>query len=126
MLASLDYGLRRIGAAIADPRVRIAHPRPAFIVYSQADAVTQVSTWLRAEHITRLYIGRPVSALGKPTSITAAVEDFVAALRTVSSVEILYVDERLSTKQTIRQGIAKENQDSAAAALLLESALARV
>lgn len=124
MLAAIDYGLRRVGLAVADESVRIPHPREALLVSSEIDAFKKIADWILRERVTKVYLGRPVAANGNSTDMTRAVEGLAAALHeALPGLVVEYVEERMSTQQAQKAGIAKGKQDSAVAVFLLEQKL---
>lgn len=123
MYAAIDYGTARIGVAVANESVRIAHPRPIVAVSSDEEGIAALAFLFRQEHVTHVVIGLPVAANGNETIVTERVKAFANRLSAVADVQVIFADERMSTQQAEKAGIAKDRADSAAASLLLQTAL---
>jgi putative Holliday junction resolvase len=118
---ALDYGTARCGCAISDPTGTLATPLPA-VEPPEPERLAR----LAAEHdAERVVVGLPISLGGEDTAQTTASREFAAALGELLDVPVETYDERLTTKmatQSARDG-ARADQDSLAAAHLLESYL---
>jgi putative Holliday junction resolvase len=118
---ALDYGTRRCGCAISDPTGTLATPLSA-VEPPEPERIAR----LAAEHdAERVVVGLPISLGGEDTAQTALSREFAAELADLLDVPVETYDERLTTKmasQSARDG-ARADQDSLAAAHLLESYL---
>jgi putative Holliday junction resolvase len=118
---AIDHGTARCGIAISDPTETLA--RPLTVVAPEPPVIAR----LVAEHEAELVVvGLPVSLSGEETGQARLSRSFAAELGDLLDVPVETYDERLTTKmasQSARQG-ARADQDSLAAAHLLESFLA--
>ena len=118
---ALDYGTARCGCAISDPSGTIATPLAA--VAPEPPVIAR----LVAEHDADcVVVGLPVSLSGEEGSQARLSRTFAEELGDLLDVPVETYDERLTTKmasQSARQG-ARADEDSLAAAHLLESFLA--
>lgn len=129
----LDYGRARIGLAVSDELGMLAHPRPALPAEPRARVLRALRTLVREEQITRVILGLPRNMDGTSGRSEVRVREFARELEQVLGLEVVLVDERLSTVQAsllLREGGTrarqqKEKIDSAAAAILLQTYLDR-
>jgi putative Holliday junction resolvase len=128
---AFDYGQSRIGVAMCDPDGILATPLP-FIDAKNPKYLREISSLLSEYEPIRIFLGRPKHLSGAEGEAVAKVDDFKVALETITNVEIVFIDERLSTIEAQRKlheagKNAKESRsliDSMAAVAILESGLA--
>ncbi len=128
-IVALDYGEKRIGAAVAEMEVGVA--LPAAVLPNDLQAVLR---FLQEQKPDRIVVGMPYRLSGEAGSRAQQVQAFIEALRAHLEVPIDTVDERLSSQEAERrllQGGYRRRQrravqDSIAAALLLETYLRRL
>ena len=95
----LDVGHRRIGLAFGDTDVRVGVPA-GVVERSVTDAdVAAVLREARSRDVGVLVVGMPYTLRGTRGPQAEAVEGFVDALRAATDLEIVTVDERLSTAE---------------------------
>jgi putative Holliday junction resolvase len=118
---ALDHGAVRCGAAISDPTETLARPLAA--IEPEPSRVAE----LVAEHgVESVVVGLPVTLGGEEGEQAEASRRFASELAGMLSVPVDTYDERLTTRmaeRSAREGAAGD-QDSLAAAHLLESYLA--
>lgn len=93
----LDYGTRRIGAAVSDPRRSIATPLE---VYERRDPVQDAAHYrkLVEEHdVDRIVVGLPLHTGGGESDLARQARTFGAWLTGLTGVPVAYQDERYST-----------------------------
>lgn len=105
-----------------------AHPRPALIVHSGAEAARLILAAAEREGATAIVVGLPRALAGHDTAQTDRVRALIGMLRTDSSLDVLAVDERLTSVEAARTVHGAERRrrgdlDSAAAAILLQAFL---
>jgi putative Holliday junction resolvase len=130
-ILGIDYGERRIGLAIAEKEIKIAHPHS--IIPSDDEAIPAIAEVIANENVTKVIIGLPRSLDGTEGPQAAAVRDFADKLKTASGegVDFIFQDERLSSKQAdnILIGMDKKRverrdvADAHQAAIILQSYL---
>ena len=118
---ALDHGTVRCGCAISDPTETLARPLAA--IEPEPARVAE----LVAEHgVESVVVGLPVTLRGEEGEQAEASRRFAAELTGMLEVPVDTYDERLTTRmaeRSAREGAAGD-QDSLAAAHLLESYLA--
>lgn len=128
---AFDYGQSRIGVAICDPDGILATPLP-FVDAKNPKFLREISALLSEYEPIRIFLGRPKHLSGIDGEAVAKVEQFKESLASITDVEIIFVDERLSTVDAQRKlheagKSAKESRsliDSMAAVAIMESGLA--
>lgn len=130
-LLGLDFGSRRIGAAISDPLGIIAQPLPCIRRRGDARDIEAIGTLVREFSVQSVVIGLPLMLDGNEGGQAKKAKDFGEKIRERIGVAVETWDERMTTVQAERHLIAsgvrrekrKELRDSLSAVLLLQSAL---
>ncbi len=127
-LLAVDPGRRRTGVALSDELGLYAHPRPAIVTRSMAEAVEAIARLAEAEGVAEVIVGLPLSLSGADSAQTASVRETVARLRARLTIPVTEWDERLSTVEAARTvtGEARRRSgelDSASAAVVLQAVL---
>lgn len=118
---ALDYGTARCGCAISDPTGTLVRPLPA-VEPPDPEAIANLAS---EQDVERVVVGLPISLGGEEGAQAQLSRAFAAELEDLLDVPVETYDERLTTTmaaRTARQG-AKADEDSLAAAHLLESYL---
>lgn len=132
-IMALDVGSKRIGVAVADPSATFGMPLET-IERTNLDAdLARILALAESYQTQDLVVGDPITLGGERGIAAAKIDVFVERLRRVFSGTIHRVDERLTTAQATKTLIAadvsrkrrKQVVDAMAAALMLESFLAR-
>jgi putative Holliday junction resolvase len=126
-LLAVDHGTRRMGIAVADTVTGIAFARPALRGREQARAVAALA---RAEGAQRIVVGLPLNMDGSEGPQAAAARNLGEQLAAIG-LEVVYVDERLSSFQAAERLAAAGRRpsresgelDSAAATIILQQYL---
>jgi putative Holliday junction resolvase len=132
----IDVGQRRIGVAISDVTRTLARPLMTIEASSADDGIARVADAVaRAagedDGLSTIVVGLPVRLDGTANDQTARVAEFVAALKTKTSIPIVTADERLSSveaesrmaERTKDWRARKKKLDAAAAAVILQDYL---
>ncbi len=134
---ALDVGEVRIGVAVSDPLGMIASPHSVIErkpgAKGTAAAIRQVVELVEMMDVGTIVVGQPLRTDGKPSAQADRVNEFVATLRQQANVEIVFVDERFSTRQAtnallegdVSRAGRKQRVDKVAAAILLQQYLDR-
>ena len=127
---AFDYGDVRIGVAVSDPDCILATPVVTLSTKGE-DLWDHVFALLAEYEPVRVYIGRPVHLSGNASDSTLKAELFAQEFRERFDVEVIMIDERLSTvsaQRSMREAgrttrESKGTLDQAAAVTILEMAL---
>jgi len=133
-IAAVDYGIKRIGIAISDEKGQIALPLK--LVLSGKSLLETVMNVLNAlapyeGQIVTIIVGLPLHLNGKRGDMAEAAERFAKALQNKTKIEVIMMDERLSTTQAERDlkelSYSRKERtkiiDSASASILLQTFL---
>ena len=133
-ILALDYGLRRIGAAIGQDVTGSASPIGVIANGDKGVDHERIGEIIDEWHPTRIVVGLPMHADGSPGEMTTAVEAFIRELAPYR-LPVETVDERYTSleaeralKEARQQGsrgrISKADVDAAAAVFIAERYLA--
>ena len=125
---ALDYGSARCGCALSDPSGTIVTPIAAVPRPASKRGVQAIARIAREREVERVLVGLPLSLRGSDTAQTRETRAFARKLEQAlgASVPVEMHDERFTTRIASRmEGAFESSEDSRAAALLLESWLAR-
>ena len=130
---ALDVGSKRIGVAVADPGGTFAMPLTVIERTNIRDDLRRISELLQEYAASEVVVGDPVTMSGERGIAAEKIDRFVEQLARVYAGKIVRIDERLTTAQAaksliaadMRRGKRKMVVDKIAAALILESYLAR-
>jgi putative Holliday junction resolvase len=133
---AIDLGDRRIGLALSDEAGALATPHEVLEVESPSAAFVPIIKLIAQEEIKRVVLGLPLNmddSLGPAAKKTI---DWGRDLTIKSGVEVLFVDERLSSFEADQQlsnrrragekltrGKKKKQRDAIAAASILQAFL---
>jgi putative holliday junction resolvase len=130
---ALDVGSKRIGIAVADPSGTFALPVATLERTNRHDDLASLREYLESYGVDELVVGDPIALDGTRGIAAQAMNAFVEGLREIFGGTVHRVDERLTTAQATKSLIALDVSrkkrravvDAMAAALILESFLAR-
>ncbi len=126
----MDYGRKRIGLALSDPRGILAQPHG--FLPNDARFLESLAILVRDQEVSEIVIGLPRSMDGSASEMTKEAEGFSERVRAAVSIPVYLFDERLTSMQAerallegnVRREKRKTSRDAVAAALLLQSFLA--
>jgi putative Holliday junction resolvase len=134
---AIDLGSRRIGLAMSDSGGKWATPHDVLFITDPAQAIAPILRLIEKEEVRRLVVGLPLNMDG---TLGPAARQAIAwtrsLLATVKEIELIFVDERLSSFEADQQlnqrrqagenltrKRKKEKQDAIAAAGFLQGFL---
>lgn len=124
---ALDYGRARCGCAISDPTGQLATPLSVVERPPTRRGLAALRSLIEQREVERVVVGLPLTLAGDEGSQADETRAFSARLASLVRVPVELHDERLTTVQADRSGLAAGGTapvDSRAAAHLLESYLA--
>jgi putative Holliday junction resolvase len=121
----IDYGLKRIGVAIAEKELRIAVPLQIFP--NNDRIVDEILSVVMSRSVDCIVIGKSKNFQGNDNNVVRHVSEFESVLKKQlpSGVRIEYEDERYTTQAARRFSEKGAHVDASAAALILQSWLDR-
>jgi putative holliday junction resolvase len=121
---ALDHGSARCGCAISDPSGTLATPLEVIDRPDSKKGLAAVARLVEERGAERVVVGLPLTLAGDEGEQAEAARAFAERLDRRVKVPVELYDERLTTRLAERAGGTGE-EDSRAAAHLLESYLAR-
>ena len=126
---AFDFGTQKIGVAVGNTMIRVAHPLTTIRSDAAAARFRAIARLLDEWHPVRLVVGRPLSDDGAEHEMTARAERFARQLEGRFGVPVARVDERYTTRaaaQTLAaagvHGDARRaEQDEVAAQTILQA-----
>ena len=130
----LDVGDKTIGIAVSDPLGWTAQPVETYLRKSEKDDILYLKHQIDVYNVAVLIVGKPINLNGTNSIQTDKVMDFVSVLKKNINIEIVLIDERLTTSQAnklmisadVKRKKRKEKIDSLAAVLILQTYLERM
>ena len=124
---AFDYGEVRIGVAASDPDSILSSPLTT-LKTSDRNLLNRIAELIKELEPVQIFVGNPALLSGKDGAASEKAVLFAEQLREITDVEILMVDERMSTISAARNlresgknaKDAKESIDMAAAVGILE------
>jgi len=111
----IDYGDQRIGLAIAEGG---GPALPFKVVQNTKNFFEEIQNIIDQEYINKIVIGLPHSFSGQENERLLVTQNFINKLQKKLDIEVLTVDEQLSSKLYEKMGVSKDIDKYAAAAIL--------
>ena len=130
-IASIDYGLKRLGLAISDENKVIATSLGTIEAGNSGETIQKILQALKPYDLEHIIIGNPIHLNGKMSFLADEVNHFLTLLQAHVSCTISLFDERLSSVQAERSlkegGMRRKKRaqiiDAVSAVILLQSYL---
>jgi putative Holliday junction resolvase len=127
----LDFGTRRVGAAVSDPRRQIATPLEVHQRCDPAGDSRHYQALVREHEVDQIVIGLPLHTSGRMGTAVALARQFGARLAEVTRLPVVYHDERYTTSEAedtliaagLKRNRRKGLRDMLAAQILLQNYL---
>jgi putative holliday junction resolvase len=135
-ILGIDFGLKKIGLALADSEIKIAMPSDIIYYFSKKELIEKIRKIIIEKEVKKIIIGLPLSFDFQETEMSQKVRSFGVMLEKEFSLPIDFQNEMFSSKQVesmefdakrkIKSRKPKQFQDvdNQSAALILESYLA--
>lgn len=130
-ILGLDFGTKRIGAALSDPRGQIATPLEVYERRTPKLDLAHYRDLISEEGIERIVIGLPVHTSGRESETASLARAFGSWLSTETTTSVTFYDERYTSREadnTLRSSGMKSKaritrRDMLAAQILLQAFL---
>jgi putative holliday junction resolvase len=127
----LDFGTRRVGAAVSDPRRMIATPLEVYARRDPAQDARHYQNLVQEHEIDRIVIGLPLHTGGHEGTSAAFARTWGDWLAEVTRLPVTYFDERYTTIEAedaliaagLKRSKRKGLRDMLAARILLQNYL---
>lgn len=129
-ILAVDYGIKRTGLAVTDPMQIIA---TALTTVETKNLYDFLKSYISENEVEKIVVGMPKQMNGTPSESLKSIEPFVNRLRKNFTQDIVYHDERFTSKlamQTLIAAGAKKSDrrnkgliDKVSAVIILQSYL---
>lgn len=119
-ILGIDYGTKRIGLAWVQSGLNVVLP---FGILETKNWKLEIGKLIQAEKIDRVVVGMPYGTNEAENENTARVKNFIAELKTITSIPVEMIDERFSSQAADRMGGEGASRDEKAAMIILQSYL---
>ena len=129
---ALDYGLKRIGIAMTDIMQIMASPFDTIESVSLKKNAGKIIEIAKNNDVSTIVVGLPINMDGTECEMAVTVRKFIEEIKLISDIEIVTIDERLTTAQAERMlidegDISREKRkglkDKLAASFILQTYL---
>jgi putative Holliday junction resolvase len=93
----LDFGIKRVGAALSDPRRQLATPREVYARRSEELDARHYADLVRADQVDQIVIGLPLHTGGSESELSLMARRWGAWLANATGRRVTFFDERYST-----------------------------
>lgn len=94
---AFDFGLKRIGVAVGDFELKMAHPLTTIEALTPAARLEKITALVKEWRPVQLVVGEPLHMDGKPHKLTLSSRRFAQSLAEQFKLSVIMVDERLSS-----------------------------
>jgi putative pre-16S rRNA nuclease len=130
-ILGLDFGTKRVGAALSDPARSMAFPLEVHELRSRERDARHYRDLVREHDVERIVIGLPLHTSGREGDLAALVREFGDWLANVTGLAVVYFDERYTTVEAelrladtgLKRRKRKPLRDKLAAQIMLQSYL---
>lgn len=130
-ILGIDYGEKRIGLALSDPLGITARPFKLLVRTKLSQDLKEIQALLEEHEITKVVIGLPLNMDGSEGFMVEASRKFSSALSEIHTIEIIEMDERLTSQQadmalksaSLRGAKKKKHIDAVSAQIILQTYL---
>jgi putative Holliday junction resolvase len=130
-ILAIDFGTRRVGAALSDPRALIASPLETYERRSPLLDAAHYRQVVEDEGVDRIVVGLPLHTSGAESESATLARGFGAWLGQVTSRPVHFFDERYTSVEAdallrdsgLAKRARKERRDMLAALVLLQAYL---
>jgi putative Holliday junction resolvase len=97
-ILAFDFGTRRIGVAVGETTLGLAHPLATIVAGSDDERLAAIASLVREWQPVLLVVGLPTHADGTPHAMTARAQEVARGLEARFRLAVDMVDERYSTE----------------------------
>lgn len=95
---AFDFGTRRIGVAVGETTLGLAHPLATIAADNEDERLSAIATLVEEWQPALLVVGLPTHADGTPHAMTARAQRFARRLEARFHLKVELVDERYTTE----------------------------
>ena len=98
-ILGLDFGTRRVGSAVCDPRRTIAFPLEVYELRGPEPDARHYRALMLENEIERIVVGLPLHTSGREGELASRARKFGDWLAAVTARPVVYFDERYTTSK---------------------------
>lgn len=121
-ILSVDLGTKKTGFSISYPPYIVCEDIPTLLHSSEKEVVDHIEKMIDEKNIGTLVVGVPLSSSGSETPQSEWVKKVISKVN--RSVEIVYIDESLTSKMGSK--VNEKDDDSIAAKILLNEYISQI
>ncbi len=130
-ILGIDYGTRRVGAALSDPGRTMAFPAEVYVLRGSEHDARHYRELVREDEVDRIVIGLPLHISGREGQLASLTRRFGDWLAGVTGLPVIYFDERYTTveaeQRLLDAGLTRQRRkalrDQLAAQIMLQTYL---
>lgn len=96
-ILAFDFGLKRIGVAVGEFELKLAHPLETITVSNPEQSMATIAKLIKEWQPEYLLVGQPHNENGEPHSLSGAIKQFVKNLKQRTQLEVVLSDESFSS-----------------------------
>ncbi len=96
-ILAFDFGLKRIGVAVGEFELKLAHPLDTLTVSNPEQTMTAIEKLVKEWQPEYLLVGQPHHDSGAPHRLSGAIKEFVNSLKQRTQLEVVLSDESYSS-----------------------------
>ena len=94
---AFDFGLKRVGVAVGELELRIAHPLSTLVTSDREKLLGAIAMLVKEWRPALLVVGLPVHGDGRPHELAPVVTKFVAELKAMTKLPVALSNEQYSS-----------------------------
>ena len=96
-ILAFDFGLKRIGVAVGEFELKLAHPLGTITVSNPEQTMATIAKLIKEWQPQYLLVGQPHHDSGEPHALLGAIKTFVTNLKRHTQLEVVLSDESYSS-----------------------------
>jgi len=126
-ILGIDYGMSKIGLALADEQLKIAMPYKVIKNQGDKNFLQKLKKICEEECIEQIIIGEPSQLTDSNKGIIMEIKKITKKIKNFLNISIVFENERMTTKmaKTLLRGSKVKDDDSVAAMIILQDYLDR-
>jgi putative holliday junction resolvase len=130
-ILGIDFGMKRVGAAVSDPGRSMAFPLEIYVRSKSAADARHYRALVEEHSVERIVVGLPLHTSGREGELVRQARTFGNWLGAVTGKPVIFFDERYTTfeaeERLIGAGLTRQKRkalrDKLAAQIMLQSYL---
>ena len=120
----IDYGTKRVGIATSDDGGLMAFPLR--VLLNSRSLLAHITKICKDEKVGTIVVGESLNFENKHNKIMQEINEFAEDLKNVSGLPVVFMNEVLSSREAMHMQGDNDQNDSSAAAIVLQSYLDKV